>query len=133
MHLALQSLEKAGLGKNHPAYLQTRADYLRLVKHRNFATALGLGSTILLLGVGINLLNFYLTRKNMAADGPIASQPGSIPPVSPFGLSGMAGQLPRVNPSPFASPFPKVPSPAFNPQGSYRPMVSPFGNAWPDR
>ncbi len=137
MRLALQSLEKAGLGKNHPAYRQTQADYLRLVKHRNFATALGLGSTILLLGVGINLLNFYLTRKNMATDSPTASQPGPISPVNPFGLSGMATQLPMVNPSPFARPFPKVPANAFpwhpvafNPQGSYRPPVaSPFGNA----
>jgi hypothetical protein len=65
MHQALSSLEKAGMGPKHAAYGQTQAAYLDLIKHRNLATALGLGSTIMLLGVGINLLNFYLTQKNV--------------------------------------------------------------------
>lgn len=76
--LALKAL--GNISKDSKLYQQTEAAYENLVKHRNFATAIGLGSTILLLGVGINLLNFYLTHKNMNQHG----QPGQpINPVTP--------------------------------------------------
>lgn len=102
MHQALASLEKAGMGANHNAYIQTQTAYLHLIKHRNFATALGLGSTILLLGVGINLLNFYLTRKNVTSNLP-ASNVSLALPVSGSGQglrqSQGQGQPLFVNPS----------------------------------
>jgi hypothetical protein len=80
MHQALQTLQKAGIDANQAAYQETQLAYGQLIKHRNFATAVGLGSTILLLGVGINLLNFYLTQKNITNNlkptGPVNPRPG---------------------------------------------------------
>jgi hypothetical protein len=107
MHQALYTLEQAGLGADHALYQRTQADYLQFIKHRNFATAVGLGSTILLLGVGINLLNFYLTRRNMAANkaskpqlaGATAfSRPVYPLPLRSVGQPAWPGQPGRWNP-----------------------------------
>lgn len=93
--LALKAL--GNISKDSKLYQQTEAAYENLVKHRNFATAIGLGSTILLLGVGINLLNFYLTHKNMNQNGqPIQPVNPMIPPQPAFNT------LP-VSPQPYAN------------------------------
>lgn len=65
MQQALHDLKQAGNKPTDKAYLTTEQFYKELMKHRNLATAVGLGSTILLLGLGINFLNFYLTQKNV--------------------------------------------------------------------
>lgn len=115
MHQALKTLETAKMGPGHPAYQQTQAVYEHLIKHRNFATALGLGSTILLLGVGINLINFYLTRKNitreMKAPVPMTSAPTSSPFQSAF--------KPTLQPIPQAGFSTQVPFPTAYPSVSY--------------
>ena len=83
MHQALQPLKNTGVKPDADVYRQTEATYLNLIKHRNLATALGLGSTILLLGVGINLLNFYLTQKNILQNqqGSQPFPPPALPPM----------------------------------------------------
>lgn len=65
MEQALHGLKKAGIAKTDPAYLSTETYFKELMKHRNLATAVGLGSTIALLGFGINFFNFYLTHKDV--------------------------------------------------------------------
>lgn len=83
MHQTLGAMLRAGAQLGQDAYRKTEADYLNLVKHRNLATALGLGSTILLLGVGINLLNFWLTKRNVSqSDAPAPVQPTPVQPAS---------------------------------------------------
>lgn len=62
---ALQSLKGTGIQSSEEAYQRVEHFYNKLVLHRNMATGIGLISTILLLGIGINYLNFYLTQKNM--------------------------------------------------------------------
>lgn len=133
MHQALLTLEKARIPKTHAAYQQTEAAYLRFIKHRNFATAIGLGSTILLLGVGINLLNFYLTRKNVARElgspmpnaTPIEQNPFAYPPQP----SGIPTSIPaRTMPSPFFRPAQYPPTQPYNgfpstPPYVYRPLA----------
>jgi hypothetical protein len=63
---ALHDLVEAGIEMGSDAYKKTENYYKTLTKYRNFATAVGLGMTILLIGIGINLLNFYLTNQNVA-------------------------------------------------------------------
>lgn len=65
MQQAIHDLKQAGIAPTDKAFLKTEQYYKELMKHRNLATAVGLGSTILLLGLGINFLNFYLTQKNV--------------------------------------------------------------------
>jgi hypothetical protein len=55
----------AHLTEGTEAYKKAETFYNKLSKYRNIATGLGLINTILLIGILINLLNFYLTRKNM--------------------------------------------------------------------
>lgn len=62
---ALQSLDNQNIKSGDAAFKQMEAFYDKLVMHRNMATGIGLLSTILLLGIGINYLNFYLTQKNV--------------------------------------------------------------------
>lgn len=62
---ALQSLKGTGIQSSKEAYQRVEGFYNKLVLHRNMATGIGLVSTILLLGIGINYLNFYLTQKNV--------------------------------------------------------------------
>jgi hypothetical protein len=106
--LALKAL--GNISKDSKLYQQTEAVYDNLVKHRNFATAIGLGSTILLLGVGINLLNFYLTHKNMNRQG----QPINpvIPSQRPF----------NALPTP-TQPFPNVMNAYQNPFRAQAPVL----------
>lgn len=117
-----------GLTKGEAAFQKTEAAYENLIKHRNFATAIGLGSTILLLGVGINLLNFYLTRKNM--DRNLQDQQGATAsPVNPTSNS----QVPFLNQrnafpvSPAQSPFVAAPN-TFRP---VNPAVTSGNPVWP--
>lgn len=87
--LALEAL--GNIDKKSELYKQTEAAYENLIKHRNYATAIGLGSTILLLGIGINLLNFYLTHKNMnrnqQSNQPLTPPVSSQPPRSALEMS----------------------------------------------
>jgi hypothetical protein len=66
MEQALAALEKKGCSRTEPAYQATEKFYGQLTKARNLATGVGMLTTIALLGVGINLLNIHLTRKDMA-------------------------------------------------------------------
>lgn len=63
---ALAALRKQGIQHTDDAYKTTEAFYGQLTKARNLATGVGLVTTILLLGIGINLFNIHLTRKNVA-------------------------------------------------------------------
>lgn len=63
--LALHHLKKANIEVTDAAYKATEAFYKKIFMYRNIATGLGLINTIALIGIGINLLNFHLTRKNM--------------------------------------------------------------------
>jgi len=65
------------------AYQKTEAYFNKLSKYRNVATGLGLINTILLIGIGINLLNFYLTRKNMERRKAALEKP-EFPPTPPL-------------------------------------------------
>ncbi len=129
MHQALQTLSKAGVKPEADVYRQTEATYLNLIKHRNLATALGLGSTILLLGVGINLLNFYLTQKNIIQNqqGPQPFPPATLPTMpkalvpQPLFSQQFSGQS--------ATPLTPRPALAFSAQaltGTFVPPVNPF-------
>ena len=60
-----KDLEKAGFTKGTPAFQKVQAHCQKLLMYRNIATGLGLLNTIAWLGLIINLLNFYLTRKNV--------------------------------------------------------------------
>lgn len=114
-----------GLTKGEAAFQKTEAAYENLIKHRNFATAIGLGSTILLLGVGINLLNFYLTRKNM--NRTLQDQQGATASsVNPTPNS----QVPFLNPR---SPFPASPvqSPFIMAPNVFRPSAFPVTSGNP--
>lgn len=106
MEQALHALKAKGVGKTDTAYLKTERFYKDLLKYRNFATALGLGTTIALLGVGINALNFYLTRKNMERRRMEmqSSQdvPAFKPPEVPSFVSSPAGSAKRPPLNPFA-------------------------------
>jgi len=125
MHQALGSLQKAGLASTDSAYTETQTAYQNLIKHRNFATALGLGSTILLLGVGINLLNFWLTKRNVSQPGqpqtPIVSPVHPQPPAQP--QLPTSGQ-PMIQNLAVPSTLPNTPYRAM-PAGQ-APMATPF-------
>lgn len=62
---ALHDLKKLDIPASHENFQKVDNYYKKLLTHRNMATGIGLLSTIGLLGIGINYLNFYLTRKNM--------------------------------------------------------------------
>lgn len=73
--LALEKMEKAGYTTHSGEFAHVRDYYKNLVKWRNFATGLGYLVTIGLIGIGINLYNIHITKKNMQRQG--------IPPVPP--------------------------------------------------
>ena len=83
MAQALHDLKKSGVDVKDAAYQNREKYYKELMKHRNLATAVGLGSTILLLGIGINFINFYMTSKNVARRNAAKHKP-SFPPVPPL-------------------------------------------------
>lgn len=62
---ALQALEKQGISHSDEAYVKMQKHFKSLVKWRSLATGLGWGITIALLGVGINLYNIYMTKRNL--------------------------------------------------------------------
>ncbi len=110
----LAELKKADIGSEHAVYQQTERYFQQLTKHRNFATAIGLGATIVSLGVGINLLNFYLTRKNVVKN--VVSNPSKFTPSLPLQFP-VQSVLPQAHPTSFA---------AANPfQTSFSPFVAP--------
>lgn len=62
---ALQALEKQGVSHTDEAFIKMEKHFKNLIKWRSLATGLGWGITIALLGVGINLYNIYMTRRNL--------------------------------------------------------------------
>jgi|GEM_PF-6619381 len=120
-----QALLELKVDKTHPVYQQTQKEFLRFIKHRNLATALGLGSTILLLGVGINLLNFYLTRKNVTRELNAQAAPtGTNAAQNPF-LNSRPATFPSasVNFRPIMpSPYPSIQSAPYQPYPGYGPV-----------
>ncbi len=62
---AIARLKTAEIEKSSENFQRVEKYYKRLLHHRNIATGMGLLSTIGLLGIGINYLNFYLTQKNV--------------------------------------------------------------------
>jgi len=60
-----KNLMNAGIAEGTPAFQKVEAHCQKLLMYRNIATGLGLLNTIAWLGLIINLLNFYLTRKNV--------------------------------------------------------------------
>lgn len=62
---ALARLKETSIEKSDEGFQRVEAYYTKLMGHRNMATGIGLISTIGLLGIGINYLNFYLTRRSV--------------------------------------------------------------------
>ncbi|WP_303672532.1 hypothetical protein [Vampirovibrio chlorellavorus] len=93
---AIARLENASIEKSSGNFQRVEKYYKKLLHHRNMATGMGLLSTIGLLGIGINYLNFYLTQKNVRARE-MALQKPSFP---------RPPQLPRFQPIVSASPVP---------------------------
>ncbi len=62
---ALQALEKQGISHSDEAFIKMEKHFKNLIKWRSLATGLGWAITIALLGVGINLYNIYMTRRNL--------------------------------------------------------------------
>lgn len=126
MEQALHDLKKSGTKITDAAYLNREKYYKELLKHRNLATAVGLGSTILLLGIGINFLNFYMTRKNVERRNAAKNKPSfpTVPPLPrPFNFHAPSQQTNM--PSIPSSPAIQSPSmPAFS-----LPMPVPSGTA----
>jgi hypothetical protein len=86
---AINHMEEAGLEKSDEAFQKIEAYYKTLMTHRNVATGIGLLSTIGLLGIGINYLNFYLTNRNikqreMALLKPPFPEPPRLPKFQPI-------------------------------------------------
>ncbi|WP_373532898.1 hypothetical protein [Vampirovibrio sp.] len=95
---ALARIEDAGIKKSDEAFLKVEDYYKKLMTHRNVATGIGLLSTIGLLGIGINYLNFYLTNRNVKQrEMELLKPPFPEPP-----------RLPKFQPTPSLS------APAFN-------------------
>lgn len=91
---AIARLEDASIEKSSGNFQRVEKYYKKLLHHRNMATGMGLLSTIGLLGIGINYLNFYLTQKNVRArEMSLLKPPFPRPP-----------QLPRFQPIVSASP-----------------------------
>lgn len=116
MTQTLKTFEKAGMHPDESAYKETKANYEHLIKQRNLATALGLASVSLLMGVGINVLNIYFTRKNVIAEANDADAPHATSkwpsnvPVSPFLFNPAAIPMMPMAPEamampPFSAPF----------------------------
>jgi hypothetical protein len=113
MEQALVALkgQKDQMGKTtyEAAKKSTEKFYSELMKHRNIATAVGLGATIALLGIGINLLNFHMTRKNVERrKAELLKQKNTMPPpprvfgqtvgTSPLQFTPSPGTIPTNNP-----------------------------------
>lgn len=93
---AITRLGTASIDKSSENFQRVEKYYKRLLHHRNIATGMGLLSTIGLLGIGINYLNFYLTQKNvkereMALLKPPFPRPPGLPKFQPFGSAPLVG------------------------------------------
>jgi hypothetical protein len=80
--LGLDSLKASGVKVESKAYKTLESFYTHLENKRNTASLISLGLSILALGVAINLLNFYLTRKNVEnrkQDASISPKPVTHP------------------------------------------------------
>jgi len=102
MEQALHDLRQTGARSTDKEFLTTEQYYKELMKHRNLATGLGLFSTILLLGIGINFLNFYLTQKNVERRNTAQHKP----------LFPSLPSLPKLS-NPFSPPTPQQIAPSF--------------------
>ena len=108
---ALHHLKKKGFLTSDSAYHTTEAFYKKLLMYRNVATAMGLLNTIALIGIGINLFNFYLTNKNMECRKQTMLRP-TFPPPPVLPKPSLSSQSPPVNqtqapalrPYPFSQP-----------------------------
>lgn len=124
MAQTLRALEKAGIPAHEVPYKEAKANYEHLIKHRNLATALGLAFTTVMMGVGINLFNIYVTRKNVSTE---LNDSDETPPIQPP-LQPAANSTPVV--SPFygnaAGPIPMSPV-AMNPLPRKAVPLSPTG------
>jgi hypothetical protein len=118
MAQTLKTLERAGIPAHEVPYKDAKANYEHLIKHRNLATALGLAFTTVLMGVGINLFNIYVTRKNVSteladlAETPIQpplTEAPSLPPSNNTPVSPFYGNAP--GPIPMTSVAMPVPNP----------------------
>ncbi len=68
MHQALETLERAGHGKDGSAYHTLLKRYMQgPIRWRNFATGLGMLATIILLGLGVMYFNIRTTQRKNAA------------------------------------------------------------------
>lgn len=119
---AINDLKALKLPTSHENFQKVDNYYKKLLTHRNMATGIGLLSTIGLLGIGINYLNFYLTRKNMERRAKALQKPDfPIAPALP------KFHLPAPGPRTPASPTViSPPSPAVNPMniGPWTPLTS---------
>ncbi len=107
---ALHHLKKTGVQTSDAAYHATEAFYKKLLMYRNVATAVGLLNTIALIGIGINLFNFYLTRKNMECRKQAMLRP-TFPTAPALPKPSLGGIMPAGNPAPLplARPVPVLP------------------------
>jgi hypothetical protein len=91
---AIDRLKTASIDNSSENFQRVEKYYKKLLHHRNMATGVGLLSTIGLLGIGINYLNFYLTQKNVKErELALLKPPFPRPP-----------QLPRFQPIVSAAP-----------------------------
>ena len=85
---AIRQLKEAGMKESDAAFQATEKLFGKMLKYRNIATGLGLLNTIALIGICINLLNFYLTNKDMDRRRALLKKPvfPKLPPLtqSPF-------------------------------------------------
>ncbi len=134
IHALRDLLKTDGITTASPQYKALGAHYDKLIKYRNLATATGLGATILLIGIGINLFNVYLTRKNSPANR-LQPHPGTgIPTGNPLLLPVLPRGIPATQPLNSTMPF--KPLQAYNPAlvgtptNPWAPPV-PLNSTWP--
>lgn len=144
---ALADLNAAKIGATEDAYKKVELFYNKLSKYRNIATGLGLLNTIALIGIGINLFNFYLTRKNMerrkmAMQHPEFPPLPTVPKPPTASSSDGATQTPppiyqqAIKTPPAYMPSPSLPQPpAYSPNPAFNaslPMQAAAfsGNPW---
>lgn len=106
---ALQALHKQDIKTSSETYKQVEHFYNKLVMHRNMATGVGLVSTILLLGIGINFLNFYLTNRNVERRNKELQEPPFPPAPSLPRFQPPAAVVPQLNTAPPLQPWPLPP------------------------
>jgi hypothetical protein len=133
---ALAALRKQGITHTDDAYKTTEAFYGQLTKARNLATGVGLITTIMLLGIGINFLNIHLTRKNMVrrqAEALKSKQPASPPHPTPNMASLQRSTPTMMGSSQLFKPAPAITPPASPFQMGFQPITPAtpiYGNAF---